>query len=94
MKKIIVKEGKFKKLIKEVKVGYGNDDLDNLYDSIDNYLKEIHNAIGEHYSMVTNMNQGPNRFVVEIDNYLDGVTEIMNEWKEDLDISREENGLA
>ena len=92
MKKIIIKEGKFKKLIKEG--GYGNDDLSNLYDSMSEYLSELRSAIGEHYSMVSNMREKPNNYVVEIDSYLDEISEIMKEWKEELDFSMEEDDIV
>lgn len=82
MKKIIIKEEKFKKLIKEG--GYGNDDLDNLYDVMNDYLNELCSAIGEHYTMVNSMGQNPNSYVVKIDEYLNKVSTIMNDWGENL----------
>ena len=88
MKRVVIKEEKFKKLLKEG--GYGNDDLENLYDVMNEHLSELCSAIGEHYAMVSRMNQQPNQYVVQIDEHLNDISAVMSEWRERLAYMRRE----
>ena len=83
MKKIIVNEEKFNRLLRES--GYGNDDLTNLFENLKMEFSDFYSVLGEHYIMAKHMGEEPNPQVIEIKHHADAIKAILDGQESELD---------
>lgn len=76
MKKIIVNEDSYNRLLKES--GYGNDDLHSIVDDMAAPLDDLYSILNEHLIMVRHMGQEPNPHLSSI---MDSVRGIATEFQ-------------
>ena len=75
MKKVTLKEEAYKKLLNEI--GYGNDDLGNLCNDIRYEIEDALQIVRDHMTMCERLKQGPNAYVVEINEHLKAIKEAL-----------------
>ena len=77
MKKINIREESYKKLINEV--GYGNDDLNNLYNELKYSISDASQVIRDHMIMCDRLNQEPDLRIVEIGKHIEEINKLLDE---------------
>ena len=75
MKTVNLSEEAYKKLINEI--GYGNDDLGNLYYELKISISDASQVIRDHMTMCERLNQEPNPYVVEIGKHIGEVKNLL-----------------
>ena len=75
MKTINLKEEAYKKLIKEI--GYGNDDLSNLFNEIGYSIDDAIQVVRDHMIMCNRLGQEPNSSVLQINEHLNAIKNLV-----------------
>jgi len=75
MKTINLKEEAYKKLIKEI--GYGNDDLSNLFNEIGYSIDDAIQVVRDHMIMCNRLGQEPNSIVIQINEHLNAIKNLV-----------------
>jgi hypothetical protein len=78
MKKVKLKEEAYRNLLNEI--GYGNDDLGNLYEDMKQAFTDFTNILSEHVIMTRNMNQDINPYIKGISEHAVEIEKLINQF--------------
>jgi hypothetical protein len=80
MKTVKLSEESYNKLKKKLvnEIGYGNDDLPNLFSEIENNISDALQVVRDHLIMCNRMNQQPNSNVLQIKEHLEAIEKLVD----------------
>ena len=80
MKTVKLSEESYNKLKKRLvnEIGYGNDDLPNLFSEIENNISDALQVVRDHLIMCNRMNQQPNSNILQIKEHLEAIEKLVD----------------